>query len=157
MSKLILPHLDQSLPVCNTLEASEVTQRSSSESKAAFKCYLRIQLIYPVSRSEKQSTECGDVDYIYSSHMRILYHTRALYICIKKTYASCAKGLHFSNYIGLPPPLFFRHGYSPVTSSLLQKAATIVAGLIKSHGATCNSSSHCGWKARAMRACNTFC
>ena len=36
----------------HTVKASEVTQRSSRESKAAFKRYLQIQLL---SRSEKRS------------------------------------------------------------------------------------------------------
>ena len=40
----------------HTVEASEVTQRSSRESKAASKRYLRIQLSSTGSGSEKRST-----------------------------------------------------------------------------------------------------
>ena len=66
--------------VLHTVEASENTQKSSHESKTAFKCYLRIQL-YPVGARNDQlwALVCGLYlcVYIRSSRMHVYnYSTR---------------------------------------------------------------------------------
>ena len=73
-------------PVFAALHTSEVTQSQVNESKAAFKCYLQIQL------SEKR--ECVIVDYT---------HTYTVYIQCR-TY----------QYLGLFPVLFLQFPCGPV-------------------------------------------
>ena len=76
---------DRSLPFCTHVKALEVTQRSSCESKVAFKHYLRILLLG--ARNDQLSTWiCGLYARIYIAVACVLH--RHSIVCIRKVIPS---------------------------------------------------------------------